>query len=180
MDFKLQCTFNLGFSVPTIDHETCFTRENIHSEMYGVLLTTLVTDAEEQYRLLNAIETIPSIKAKADWTLKWIHDSSESFALRLVAFVAVEGIFFSSSFASIFWLKGRGVMKGLCFSNELISRDEGLHVEFGCLLFQTLDNKPKEENVFSIISSAVDLEKTFVKGKFMLVSSVFFYTLFNF
>lgn len=133
--------------------------------MYAALLSTLITDTVEQRRLLNAIDTIPCIRAKAEWTLRWIEDCSESFALRLVAFAAVEGIFFSSSFASIFWLKGKGIMHGLCFSNELISRDEGMHTQFACLLFQTLQSRPSQSEVLKIVESAVDLEKAFVEGK---------------
>lgn len=141
------------------------TRENIHSEMYAALISTLITDSVEQYNLFNAIETIPCVRAKAEWTLRWIDGCSTTFALRLVAFAAVEGIFFSSSFASIFWLKGKGIMHGLCFSNELISRDEGMHMEFACLVFQTLKRRPSQEEVLGVVLSAVELEKAFVKGK---------------
>jgi len=133
--------------------------------MYAALLSTLVTDPVEQNHLLSAIDTIPCIRAKAEWTLRWIEDCSEPFALRLVAFAAVEGIFFSSSFASIFWLKGKGIMHGLCFSNELISRDEGMHTEFACLLFQTLQDRPSELAVLKVVVGAVLLEKAFVEGK---------------
>jgi ribonucleoside-diphosphate reductase subunit M2 len=108
--------------------------ENIHSEMYSLLLETYIKDPVEKTRLFSAIETVPCVKKKADWALKWI-ESSESFAERLVAFAAVEGIFFSGSFCSIFWLKKRGLMPGLTFSNELISRDEGLHTDFACMLY---------------------------------------------
>ena len=108
--------------------------ENIHSEMYSLLIDTYIEDSQEKHRLFKAVETIPVIKKKADWALKWINDSRASFATRLVAFAVVEGIFFSGSFAAIFCLKKRGLMPGLIFSNELISRDEALHCDFACLL----------------------------------------------
>ena len=106
--------------------------ENIHSEMYSLLIDTYIEDSQEKHRLFKAVETIPVIKKKADWALKWINDRRASFATRLVAFAVVEGIFFSGSFAAIFWLKKRGLMPGLTFSNELISRDEALHCDFAC------------------------------------------------
>lgn len=135
--------------------------ENIHSETYSLLIDTYVKDSKESEYLFNAIQTIPCVKKKAQWALKWI-ESSKSFAERLVAFAAVEGIFFSGSFCSIFWLKKRGLMPGLTFSNELISRDEGLHCDFACLLFSMLKNKSSEETVRQIISDAVEIEKEFV------------------
>jgi len=135
--------------------------ENIHSETYSVLIDTLIKDPEERTRLFHAIETIPSVKKKAEWAIKWINDNN-SFAERLVAFAAVEGIFFSGSFCSIFWLKKRGLMPGLTFSNELISRDEGLHCDFACLLFSHLNQKPTKEVIEEIIRSAVDAEKEFI------------------
>src|SRR5690606_4450877 len=113
--------------------------ENIHSETYSLLIDTYVRNPEEKNHLLNAVETIPSVKKKAEWALHWINDT-DSFGERLVAFAAVEGIFFSGSFCSIFWLKKRSLMPGLTFSNELISRDEGLHCDFACLLFRMLRN----------------------------------------
>jgi ribonucleoside-diphosphate reductase subunit M2 len=119
--------------------------ENIHSEMYSLLIDTYIRDSNERARLFAAIETVPCVKRKAEWALKWIEDTRAPFAIRIVAFAAVEGIFFSGSFAAIFWLKKRGVMPGLTFSNELISRDEGLHTDFACLLFQHLVNRPSEE-----------------------------------
>lgn len=134
--------------------------ENIHSEMYSLLIDTYVKDPEEKHKLFNAIETIPVIKKKADWALKWI--TQGTFAERLVAFTAVEGIFFSGSFCSIYWLKERGLMPGLTFSNELISRDEGMHCDFGCLLYSKLSNKLPEKTVFEIIQSAVDSECEFI------------------
>jgi len=109
--------------------------ESIHNEMYSILIDTYITDKEEKHKLFNAIENYPCIKRKADWAKKWIADNRSSFAARLVAFACVEGIFFSSSFASIYWIKKRGLMPGLTFSNELISRDEALHTEFAILLY---------------------------------------------
>merc|ERR1712204_54321 len=109
--------------------------ENIHSEMYSLLIDTLVKDRDERNKLFNAIENFPAIKKKADWALRWINSNNATYAERIVAFASVEGIFFSGSFASIFWLKKRGLMPGLSFSNELISRDEGLHTDFACLMF---------------------------------------------
>ncbi|MBV8255372.1 MAG: ribonucleotide-diphosphate reductase subunit beta [Chitinophaga sp.] len=134
--------------------------ENIHSETYALLIDTYVKDPVEKDRLFHAIETVPAVKKKAEWALRWIENGS--FAERLVAFAAVEGIFFSGSFCSIFWLKKRGLMPGLTFSNELISRDEGLHCEFACLLYSMLQNKLSEEQVHQIIGNAVEIEKEFV------------------
>jgi ribonucleoside-diphosphate reductase beta chain len=135
--------------------------ENIHSETYSLLIDTYIKDEDEKYRLFNAIDTVPSVKKKADWALKWIE--SDSFAERLIAFAAVEGIFFSGSFCSIFWLKKRGLMPGLAFSNELISRDEGLHCEFACLLHNKyVQNKVSQERITQIIIEAVEIEKEFV------------------
>ncbi|CAG2181301.1 unnamed protein product, partial [Oppiella nova] len=114
--------------------------ENVHSEMYSLLINTYVTDRVEREFLFNAIETLPCVKKKAEWAMAWTSSASATFAERLVAFAAVEGIFFSGSFASIFWLKKRGLMPGLTFSNELISRDEGLHCDFACLLFRHIIN----------------------------------------
>ena len=136
--------------------------ENIHSETYSLLIDTYVKDVEEKHKLFNAIDTIPSIKKKADWTMKWINDKDATFGTRVIAFAAVEGIFFSGSFCSIFWLKKRGLMPGLCHSNELISRDEGLHTEFAVLMYSMLQDKPSKENVISIIKEAVDLEIEFI------------------
>jgi len=136
--------------------------ENIHSEMYSLLINTYIDDVDEQNKLFNAIETMPCIKKKADWALRWISHTSASYAERIVAFAAVEGIFFSGSFASIFWLKKRGVMPGLTFSNELISRDEGLHTDFACLMFKHLVNKPTEARIVGIIKEAVQIEQEFL------------------
>ncbi|MEM6815603.1 MAG: ribonucleotide-diphosphate reductase subunit beta [Bacteroidota bacterium] len=135
--------------------------ENIHSETYSLLIDTYVKDPNEKDYLLHAIETMDCVKKKADWALRWIDEGS--FAERLVAFAAVEGIFFSGSFCSIFWLKKRGLMPGLSFSNELISRDEGLHCDFACLLYNNhLVNKLLVETVQDIIKDAVEIEKEFV------------------
>lgn len=134
--------------------------ENIHSETYALLIDTYVKDPVEKDRLFHAIETVPCVKKKAEWALRWIENGS--FAERLVAFAAVEGIFFSGSFCSIFWLKKRGLMPGLTFSNELISRDEGLHCEFACLLYSMLDSKLSKERVQEIIIDAVEIEKEFI------------------
>lgn len=136
--------------------------ENIHSEMYSLLLDTYVKDNVQKDRLLRAIETFPAIQHKAEWALKWIVSKESSFPERLVAFAAVEGIFFSGSFCSIFWLKKRGKMPGLTFSNELISRDEGLHTEFACLLYSMLQHKLNEERVREIVGDAVKIEKEFI------------------
>jgi ribonucleoside-diphosphate reductase beta chain len=135
--------------------------EVIHSETYSLLIDTYVKDEKEQDYLFNAIDTIPVVKKKADWALKWI-ESNESFAERLVAFAAVEGIFFSGSFCAIYWFKKRGLMPGLTFSNELISRDEGLHRDFGVLLYKLLENRPSEERVREIVEDAVNIENEFV------------------
>lgn len=135
--------------------------ENIHSETYSLLIDTYIKDPKESEFLFNAIETIPQIKEKAEWALRWINDSDALFAERLVAFAAIEGIFFSGSFASIFWLKKRGLMPGLTFSNELICRDEGLHTDFACLLFAHLKNKVEPEVVEKIITEAVEIEKRY-------------------
>lgn len=135
--------------------------ENVHSETYSLLIDTYIKDPSERDHLFNAIDTVPSVRKKADWALKWIE--SESFAERLIAFAAVEGIFFSGSFCSIFWLKKRGLMPGLAFSNELISRDEGLHCEFACLLHNKyIQNKVSAERITQIITEAVEIEKEFV------------------
>ncbi|XP_062985971.1 ribonucleoside-diphosphate reductase subunit M2 B [Elgaria multicarinata webbii] len=136
--------------------------ENVHSEMYSLLIDTYIRDPEKREFLFNAIETMPHVKKKADWALRWITDREATFGLRVVAFAAVEGIFFSGAFAAIFWLKKRGLMPGLTFSNELISRDEGLHCDFACLMFRYLVNKPSEERVKEIIVNAVEIEQEFL------------------
>ncbi|KAI0988694.1 hypothetical protein GJ496_006721 [Pomphorhynchus laevis] len=136
--------------------------ENVHSEMYSLLIDTLEKDPVQRNELFNAVDEMPSVGAKADWAIKWIKDSKASFAERLVAFATVEGVFFCGSFAAIFWLKKRGLMPGLCFSNELISRDESLHVDFAVLLYRHLENKLPEERILEIIRSAVQVEHQFM------------------
>ncbi|KAL8940505.1 MAG: hypothetical protein Q9216_002792 [Gyalolechia sp. 2 TL-2023] len=136
--------------------------ENIHSETYSLLIDTYIKEQKQRAYLFNAIETIPCIRKKADWAIKWIQDKNSTFAQRLVAFAAVEGIFFSGAFASIFWLKKRGLMPGLTFSNELISRDEGLHTDFACLLFSHLNNRPSKQAVQDVITEAVSIEQEFL------------------
>ena len=148
----LEAKFFYGFQIAI---------ENIHSETYSLLIDTLIKDKIKKVKLLNAIETIPSIKKKAEWALKWI-GSDRSFGDRCVAFAAVEGIFFSGAFCSIFWLKKRGKMPGLCHSNELISRDEGMHTEFAVLMYSMLKDKPELSNVIDIIMEAVNIEKEFI------------------
>ena len=140
-------------------------RESIHSETYSLLIDTYIKDPKQREHLFDAIETIPCIKKKADWALRWISDKNSAFAERLVAFAAVEGIFFSGSFASIFWLKKRGLMPGLTFSNELISRDEGMHTAFACLLVEYITQPAPEEVVVMMVREAVDLEHKFFEGE---------------
>lgn len=136
--------------------------ENIHSETYSLLIETYINDKEEKHKLFNAVQNFPCIRKKADWAIKWIQDKRSSFATRLVAFACVEGIFFSGAFCSIFWLKKRGLMPGLSFSNELISRDEALHCEFAVLLYGKLVKKLKKEKIYEIITEAVSIEKEFI------------------
>lgn len=140
-------------------------RENIHSETYSLLLRALISDEKEQGRLFSAIDTIPAVKAKADWCLRWIQASDSTFATRLVAFAIVEGIFFSSSFAAIFWVRSRGLMPALTQSNELIARDEGMHMSFACLLYKHVRAKLAEEKVREMVGEAVDLEHEFFRGE---------------
>ena len=135
--------------------------ENIHSETYSLLIDTYVKDKAEKAHLFNALETVPCVQKKANWAMRWITESSR-FAERLVAFAVVEGIFFSGSFCAIFWLKKRGLMPGLTFSNELISRDEGMHCDFACLLYSMLENKLTDAELHAIIGEAVVHEKEFV------------------
>lgn len=138
------------------------TVENIHSETYSLLIDTYVKDPIEKKHLLHAIETVPCVQKKAQWALQWCSREYASFAERCIAFAAVEGIFFSGSFCAIFWLKKRGLMPGLCFSNELISRDEGLHCDFACLVYSKLVNQVPAERILDIIMNAVQIEKEFV------------------
>ena len=135
--------------------------EGIHAETYSLLIDTYVKDKTEQDHLFRAIDTIPCIKKKADWAVKWI-ESQSNFATRLVAFACVEGIFFSGAFCSIYWLKKRGLMPGLTFSNELISRDEGLHTLFAVALYHTLPEKLETDTIVSILKEAVTIEKEFI------------------
>ena len=136
--------------------------ENIHSEMYSLLIDTYIRDPTERDYLFNAIENMPPVRKKADWALNWIAADNATFGERIIAFASVEGIFFSGSFAAIFWLKKRGVMPGLTFSNELISRDEGLHTDFACLMFKHLINKPTEARIKEIVTDAVKIEQEFL------------------
>jgi len=136
--------------------------ENIHSETYSLLIDTYIKDREEKSMLFNALNNYPCIKKKADWAIKWIQDKRSSFATRLIAFACIEGIFFSGAFCSIFWLKKRGLMPGLTFSNELISRDEALHTEFAVLLYNKLNKKLNKSKVLEIIKDAVEIEKEFI------------------
>lgn len=150
----------------TIPEARCFygfqiAIENIHAETYSLLIDTYIKDGVEKDKMFNAIETLDCVKKKSQWALNWI-DTAPSFAHRLIAFAAVEGIFFSGSFCSIFWLKKRGLMPGLSFSNQLISRDEGLHCDFACLLYSMLENKLSTQEVYQIICDAVEAEKEFV------------------
>jgi len=135
--------------------------EDIHAETYSLLIDTYIQDSTEKNALFNAMQTLPCVQRKAKWAIKWIEEAP-SFAHRLVAFAAIEGIFFSGSFCSIYWLKKRGIMPGLTFSNELISRDEGMHCDFACLLYSMLENPIPSEELRSIITEAVSLEQEFV------------------
>jgi ribonucleoside-diphosphate reductase subunit M2 len=136
--------------------------ENIHSHTYSLLIDTFIKNEEEKHRLFHSIDNFPCIKKKADWAQKWINDKKSSFATRLVAFACIEGIFFSGAFCSIFWLKTKGLLPGLCFSNELISRDEALHTEFAILLYSRLNNKISKKKVTEIIKNAVEIEIEFI------------------
>ena len=136
--------------------------ENIHSHTYSLLIETYIKDNEEKNKFFNAIENYPFIKKKSDWAQKWIHDNRSSFATRLVAFACIEGIFFSGAFSSIFWLKKRGLMPGLTFSNELISRDEALHCEFAILLYSKLEKKLPKAKIHDIIKECVEIETEFI------------------
>jgi ribonucleotide reductase beta subunit family protein with ferritin-like domain len=138
--------------------------ENIHSETYSLLIDNLIGDKEEKKHLFNAIKTVPIIKKKAEWCFRWTDRSQASFAERLVAFACVEGIFFSGSFCAVFWLKKRGILPGVTFSNQLISRDEGLHCDFACLLYSQLERKLDQDRVHQIVDSAVQMECEFVSS----------------
>ena len=136
--------------------------ENIHSEMYSTLIDTYIRDGNEKEKLFKALEHYPCIAKKANWAKKWINDNRSSFASRLVAFACIEGIFFSSAFSSIYWIKKRGLLPGLTFSNELISRDEALHTEFAILLYSKLQKKLNKKRVYEILQEAVEIEKEFI------------------
>ena len=136
--------------------------ENIHSEVYSLLIDTYVKNSSEKSKLFEAVQNFPCIKKKADWAIKWINDKRSSFAARLLAFACVEGIFFSGAFCSIYWLKKRGKMPGLTFSNELISRDEALHTEFAIMLYKKLNKQLPKKKVLEIIREAVEIEKEFI------------------
>ena len=136
--------------------------ENVHSETYALLIDTYIKNTEEKARLLNAIHTIPCVAKKAAWALQWIEGSNADFATRLVAFACVEGIFFSGAFCAIYWLKERGIMPGLCFSNELISRDESMHTDFAVLLYTTLKHRMSQDRIEALFKDAVAIEKEFI------------------
>jgi ribonucleotide reductase beta subunit family protein with ferritin-like domain len=136
--------------------------ENIHSETYSLLIDTYIKDPKEKLNLLHAIDTVECVQKKANWALQWCNNEYASFAERCIAFCVVEGIFFSGSFCAIFWLKKRGLMPGLAFSNELISRDEGLHCDFACMLYKKLKHRLPEARILEIITNAVEIEKEFV------------------
>lgn len=136
--------------------------EQVHSESYSLLIDTYVKDAREKDKLFNAVENFPAIREKSEWGLKWINDTESSFAQRLIAFAIVEGVFFSASFCAIFWLRERGLLPGLSFANQLISRDEGLHTQFACLLYSKLENKLDEEKVHDMFKDAVVIEMKFI------------------
>ncbi|KJE96646.1 ribonucleotide reductase m2 polypeptide [Capsaspora owczarzaki ATCC 30864] len=161
---NLLLRFSTEVQIPEVRSFYCFqiAIENIHSEMYSLLIDMYIKDSAEREKLFNAIETLPCVAKKAQWALRWISDRRSTFAHRLIAFAAVEGIFFSGSFAAIFWLKKRGLMPGLTFSNELISRDEGLHCDFACMLFGLLNNRPSNADVLAIIKDAVAIEQEFL------------------
>ena len=147
-------------------------RENIHAETYGHFVRLFVPVGDEQSRLFRAIETVPTIQAKAQWCFRWFNTSSCSFASRLVAFAIVEGVFFCSSFAAIYWFRQRGILPGLCFSNELIARDEDMHMRFACLLYSELRVKLSTSDIYEMLDEAVSLEKAFFSGEHMCFCSI--------
>ena len=161
---NLSCRFMNDVSVPEAKAFYSFQLaiESIHSETYSLLIDTYIKDTEEKQFLLDAMNTIPCIKKKTDWALKWIDNTDVPFAARLIAFAIVEGVFFSSAFASIYFIKEKGLLNSLTFSNELISRDEALHTEFAILLYKHLNNKLKTSDVYSIIQEAIDIELEFI------------------
>ena len=147
-------------------------RENIHAETYGHFIKLFVSSGEEQDRLFRAIETVSTIRDKAQWCFKWFDSSRYSFASRLVAFAIVEGVFFCSSFAAIYWFRQRGILPGLCFSNELIARDENMHMRFACLLYAELHDKLPRLGIYAMVDEAVSLEKSFFSGACTRLSDI--------
>ena len=145
--------------------------ENVHSETYSLLIDTYIKDPSEKDHLFDTTESIPCVKRKAEWALRWVSDTHSTFAERLVAFAATKGIFLSGFFAAIFWIKKRGLMPGLTFSNELISRDEGMQTDFACLLFSHLRRRPHPQTILHIISEAVEIEKELLTCTFIHYSS---------
>lgn len=140
-------------------------RENIHAETYGHFVKLFLPPGDAQDRLFRAIETVPTVQAKARWCLRWFDSGNQSFATRLVAFAIVEGVFFCSSFAAIYWFRQRGLLPGLCFSNELIARDENMHMRFACLLYAELREKLSRADIYTMLGEAVELEKAFFSGE---------------
>jgi ribonucleoside-diphosphate reductase beta chain len=136
--------------------------ESVHSETYSLLINTYIKDNDKKNKIFNSIENIPSVEKKALWAYKWIENKNVSFATRLIGFAIVEGVFFSGSFCAIYWIKNRGLLQGLTFSNELISKDEGMHCEFACLLYSKIINKLDKELVYQIFSEAIEIEKEFI------------------
>lgn len=159
IDLNFVSEVNISEARAFYAYQSC--NEMVHSETYSLMIEKLITDPDEKENLFKAIDTVPCVKKKADWALKWF-DKSLPFAERLFAFACVEGIFFSGSFCALFWIKNRGILPGLCFSNELISRDEGLHQEFALVLMKHLKEQPSNERLLEIINSAIEIEKEFI------------------
>lgn len=161
---NLSLRFSNDVPIPEVRQFYAFQNamEAVHSETYSVLIDTYVKDHTEQLQLFNAVDNFPAIREKAEWAIKWINDENASFAQRLVAFAIVEGLFFSASFCAIFWLRERGLLPGLSFANQLISRDESLHTEFACLLYSKLQNKLDESVLDDMVSEAVAIEMKFI------------------
>lgn len=147
----------------------------MHAETYGILIQELVADLQEQDRMFGALSTMPSVRAKADWCLRWIESENVDFGIRLVAFAIVEGVFFSSSFAAIFWIRSRGLLPGLCMSNELIARDEGMHTAFACLMTRHLKTTVPAAVVEEMMRDAVRLEQEFFRGQYRVREHAAFY-----
>ena len=148
-----------------------YTRENIHAETYSHFVQLFVATGDEQDRLFRAIDTVPTVRAKAQWCFKWFDSRARSFASRLIAFAIVEGVFFCSSFAAIYWFRQRGLLPGLCFSNELIARDENMHMRFACLLYTELQDKLPLSEIYAMLAEAVALEKSFFSGEYYYLLS---------